>query len=326
MNKEGLISVIVPVYNQEKYLDKCINSILNQTYKDIEIIIINDGSTDTSGEICDNYALRYSNVKVFHQKNQGLSMARNNGLKKANGKYISFIDSDDHIDIDMYEVLIKFMIEYDLDIINCNFHDKSPEFNINGEFAILNKAEAVEKALKEIYITATNKLYKKDILSENPFIKGFYYEDVGSMYKIYTNINKLGIINKRLYTNTYNPKSISRDSFTLKHRNDYFIISKNMLEFAENTCPSAISVCKGRLIKSALSLLTVIYAKSTNIEEAKNNPLYKDVAEVVYNYRNDEDVKKYLNLKYKIFFNSFGKVPIIHFIMAKISSKSKKSY
>lgn len=103
--KDDLISVIVPVYNVEKYLHKCINSILNQTYKNLEIILIDDGSTDNSGKICDEYALKDNRIKVIHKENGGLSSARNAGLDICSGDYIGFVDSDDYIAEDMYEYL-----------------------------------------------------------------------------------------------------------------------------------------------------------------------------------------------------------------------------
>jgi glycosyltransferase involved in cell wall biosynthesis len=115
-----LLSVIVPVYNSEKYLTDCVNSIINQTYKKIELILVNDGSTDRSFEICKKFSENYSNVKVFSIENRGSAYARNYGLKKANGDYISFIDSDDWIDSTMFEKLASIVIDKKIDIVSCN--------------------------------------------------------------------------------------------------------------------------------------------------------------------------------------------------------------
>ena len=106
-----MISVIVPIYNVEKYLIKCIESIINQTYKDLEIILVDDGSTDSSGKICDEFATKDNRIKVIHKKNGGLSSARNIGLDICKGNYISFIDSDDYIELDMYEKMIKIIVK-----------------------------------------------------------------------------------------------------------------------------------------------------------------------------------------------------------------------
>jgi len=113
---QELISVIVPVYNVEKYLENCIDSILNQTYKNLEIILVDDGSTDKSSEICDNYSQQHSNIITIHKKNGGLSDARNKGIDAANGKYISFIDSDDTIDALFFETLYSLIKRYDCDM------------------------------------------------------------------------------------------------------------------------------------------------------------------------------------------------------------------
>ena len=121
MNKnEPLISIIVPVYNVEKYLSKCIDSIINQTYKNIEIILIDDGSTDSSGAICDKYALVDSRIHVLHIENSGVSNARNVGLNHATGDYIGFVDSDDYIEPNMYELLLEELIADDVDVVQCN--------------------------------------------------------------------------------------------------------------------------------------------------------------------------------------------------------------
>jgi len=116
------ISVIIPVYNAAKYLPKCIDSVLNQTYKNLEIILVDDGSTDESGKISDKYSYKDNRVIVIHKENGGTSDARNKGIKAATGKYIGFIDSDDYIETDMYEILLKTLYAYDADIVECAFY------------------------------------------------------------------------------------------------------------------------------------------------------------------------------------------------------------
>ena len=120
INIKGLISIIIPVYNVEIYLERCIESVINQTYRDLEIILIDDGSTDKSGEICDSYADTDRRIVVAHQENAGPSAARNRGLDIAKGEYIGFVDSDDYIDADMYQVMYNRAIESGCDIVECN--------------------------------------------------------------------------------------------------------------------------------------------------------------------------------------------------------------
>lgn len=128
-NISGLISVIVPVYKVEKYIDRCVGSLIGQTYKNIEIILIDDGSPDNSGKICDEYAKKDNRIKVIHKKNEGVSRARNEGLKIASGEYIAFVDSDDWIERNMYEEMIACAKEKDVDIVRCEqvleYADKS---------------------------------------------------------------------------------------------------------------------------------------------------------------------------------------------------------
>ena len=120
------ISIIVPIYNVEKYLDKCVSSILNQTFTDFELLLVDDGSPDRCGEMCDEYAKKDSRVKVIHRKNGGLSAARNSGIDAACGKYIGFIDSDDYIEENMYEHLYDVITKYDADIACGGIFDTYP--------------------------------------------------------------------------------------------------------------------------------------------------------------------------------------------------------
>ena len=119
--KKLKISVVVPVFNSEKYLEKCIDSIINQTYKNIEIILINDGSSDKSEEICNSYLKTYKNIKLINQSNSGVSVARNNGLKSSTGDYVLFVDSDDWLEKDMLEIMVKEIDNFDIDIVRCEY-------------------------------------------------------------------------------------------------------------------------------------------------------------------------------------------------------------
>ena len=121
MTPQPLISVIVPIYNVEKYLDNCVKSIVNQTYKNLEIILVDDGSPDSCPAICDNWAKIDSRINVIHQKNSGVSAARNIGIKSSLGDFITFVDGDDFIDSDMYETLVSAYLKNGADIVGCSF-------------------------------------------------------------------------------------------------------------------------------------------------------------------------------------------------------------
>ena len=128
-----MISIIVPVYNVESYLRKCLDSILAQTYRDLEILVVDDGSTDGSGAICDEYAGKDDRIKVFHTENKGLSCARNLGLDSANGDWIGFVDSDDWIELDMYEVLLRKAEKTGADVVECGVYEEHSDETIKRE-------------------------------------------------------------------------------------------------------------------------------------------------------------------------------------------------
>lgn len=181
-----LISIIVPVYKVEKYIENCIKSLINQTYKNLEIILIDDGSPDRSGEICDKYASLDNRIKVFHFENGGVSAARNKGVEYAKGDYIGFVDSDDWVDHDMYETLFRLINEYTADIAICGYREIYPdkvEEMSNKDIKVMNNLEALELNILndidyQICTAPWNKLYKKEIVKNIKFPEGKVYEDI----------------------------------------------------------------------------------------------------------------------------------------------------
>ena len=183
------ISVIVPVYNVEKYLDKCVRSLLNQKFAyNYEIILVNDGSTDSSGNIEDKYAMEHSMLKVLHKKNGGLSSARNYGLRYARGKYITFVDSDDYVSDDYLSALHSMAMKYDADIVLTQIclmtEDEAEKYHKEEiETELIDNKEAFWEVYiqKRVSWSACGKLIKKEILNKHKFPDG-YYEDSASMY------------------------------------------------------------------------------------------------------------------------------------------------
>ena len=166
------ISIIIPVYNSEKYLRKCFDSIMNQTFTDFEVIVINDGSKDHSGEICDHYAKVDSRFKVFHKTNGGVSIARNTGIEHASGEYITFIDSDDWVDEDYLQMMMSVAItDCDLVVsgIICNYTDrKFKTLKTNDAYFSSNDAHQLHSLIKSrLYYGPCNKLYKSNIIKQN---------------------------------------------------------------------------------------------------------------------------------------------------------------
>lgn len=201
-----MISVIVPIYNVEKYLSKCIESIIDQTYKDLEIILVDDGSTDSSGKICDEFASKDNRIKVIHKKNSGVSSARNQGLDKANGNYIAFVDSDDYIEKNMYEKMINIMNKYDVDIVSCNYNHVNgkiePFFSLDEDEYIDNKTDLIEKIFqyKNYDMILFNKLYKRYVWSNIRFPVGINLaEDLMMLYPTINLANKFYCMKEALY-------------------------------------------------------------------------------------------------------------------------------
>ena len=177
-----LISVIVPVYNIERYVERCLKSIIKQTYENVEIILVDDGSKDKSGEICDRYAEENKRIKVIHQKNQGLSAARNKGIEIATGKYIAFIDGDDYIHKQFIEILYRELIDKNADIVSCDF-ERVDENRTVEDGSILKydyltfTGEEAFKARWTIYVMAWNKLYRKELFDTCRYPVGKIHED-----------------------------------------------------------------------------------------------------------------------------------------------------
>ena len=191
--KEELISIVIPVYNVEKYLKKCLDSIINQTYKNLEIILVNDGSTDKSADICKEYAKNDKRIIYIEQENQGLSCARNTGINNIHGKYIAFVDSDDYININFIEKLYTILIETNSDIAVCNYS----KVNENSKIDINKKEEDVKRVfsgtskfyniyneLENVTVVAWNKLYKVDIFKNIRYPNGKVHEDEFVIYDI----------------------------------------------------------------------------------------------------------------------------------------------
>lgn len=203
--KNDLISIIIPVYKVEKYLEKCIESVLKQTYTNLQIILVDDGSPDNCGKICDEYAKKDSRIEVIHKANGGLSDARNVGISKAKGRYIGFVDSDDYIKEDMYEILLNLIKKYDADVSICNLYDV-----IDGNECIRNKENGIREysridILKEILLDkniqsyAWNKLYEKELFDEIKYPIGKKYEDIGTTFYLFEKCNKIVVTSEPEY-------------------------------------------------------------------------------------------------------------------------------
>lgn len=198
------VSVVVPVYNTEKYLQRCIQSILGQTYERLELILIDDGSTDSSGTLCDAAAQKDSRVKVLHKENEGAGEARNYGINMAEGDYICFVDSDDYIAHRYIEIMLKTAERYDCGLVQCNFlfggeqnYSFFKEENDEEKPLILNNREAFETRKTKIIICA--KLYKIELFQNIRYPKLSIHDDEFVTYKLIYNSSRVALLNQALY-------------------------------------------------------------------------------------------------------------------------------
>lgn len=223
------ISVIVPVYNCDKFLDTTINSIVNQTYKNLEIILVDDGSFDSSPLICDNWAEKDRRIKVIHKSNGGASSARNAGLDCATGDYIAFVDGDDYIDHDMYEIMLGHIVQYDADAAACGMvreNKNAPDEewgSADAEIEIADNTELLRKVGQAngiLPVSPCNKLFSKKAIGDIRFdIRFKYAEDVLFNYFAAKNISKMVIQNVARYHYVNNSDSVSHIAFDA-HRFD----------------------------------------------------------------------------------------------------------
>lgn len=223
------VSVIVPVYNVEKYIDKCLNSLVNQTLQDIEIIVVNDGSTDKSADIIKDYQSRYSNkIKYYEKENGGLSDARNYGMKYATGDFIAFLDSDDYVENTIYEKMYNKAIDENCDFVECDFIWKydNKEVKDTGEI-YKDKHEMLANAR----VVAWNKLIKKELIdiANIEFPKGMRYEDIEFFYKLIPHIKKFGFVKE--YMIYYVQRQNSIVNTQNERTKEIFVVLGNVIDY-----------------------------------------------------------------------------------------------
>lgn len=263
---QELISVIVPVYNIEKYVDRCVESIVNQTYKNLEIILVDDGSSDRSACICDQWKERDTRIKVIHKRNGGLSDARNRGIKSAKGNYYSFVDGDDMLDSQMIEKLYNALISANADVSMCRMEKieqfkryATREFLDNNISKIeLDGVEAIRLLLREkIDCSACLKLYKKEMFSNLEFPYGKTNEDFALMYKLFYKTQKIIYISDILYYYYFRENSITSSSFSEKQF-DKIDNCIEMLEYIKFNLPEIKNEAYYYLQKQSLYLLKTL--------------------------------------------------------------------
>ncbi len=244
MNNTPLISILVAVYNVEKYIIECIDSIVSQTYKNIEIILVDDGSQDSSGKICDKFAEKDNRIKVIHTPNGGLSSARNYGIENAKGDFLIFVDGDDYISVEMTEKFYLSIIENNADIViggrltTFESNKKNESIIFYQESGVINKNTIIKDLLDDSFSSHTwGKMYKASLWNNTRFTLGRVYgEDIASMHWIYHKASIISSVPESLYFYRVNDNSLSTTYRPFKWMSAYLAF-KERLEFAKEYYP-----------------------------------------------------------------------------------------
>ena len=288
-----LISLVVPVYNVEKYLDKCMDSVLAQTYDNFEVILVDDGSTDNSGKMCDEYAERDSRVTVYHKPNGGLSDARNFGVEHCNADLVSFVDSDDYITCDYLQYLYSLRTEYNGEIVYAQKRLVTEKTDVKkileSEKKVVVKKLTIGDALCDICLNAASacaRLYNKDILLKHPFPVGKLYEDLATTYKLVAECRSIVCSTKIIYFYLSRSGSI-RYSKMDENQFHIFASAEEVYGFVKKYYPEVVPAAEVKIAAAAVQLLTT----TSIFKEEKNSKNYF--------YRIQKYVKQHISSVYR---------------------------
>lgn len=306
------ISVIIPVYNVEKELVRCIKSIINQTYANIEIILVNDGSTDKSLKICEHYSKLDNRIRLITQKNQGLSAARNTGLKFSKGKYVMFVDSDDYVSEYFCEKAYNLISKYDSDIAFFDYnlvlngykkHESQPLEN--GK---INKEAALLISFSDSH--AWNKIYKAELFEDITYPVGYYYEDTLTTYKLIAKSSKFSYENCATYYYVIRNGSITASGTSTKLVRDSFIADSKRNSYINSNYPKIKKSFNKSLINSSMHYLVLGDNDTKLLDKAKQ-------------YLDSESLKNYITVKQKIFIGLYRVAPRLFSRIMKWKYKEK---
>lgn len=321
------ISVVIPVYNVEKYLKECLDSVLKQTYRNLEIILVDDGSKDNSGNICDEYAKKDNRIKVIHKKNGGLSDARNAGINIAKGEYITFLDSDDYIEEDMYEFLVKNIEKANADISICQnyyvYKNSKETTHTPNVYLEMNSVEALKyvNMLGYYTVSACDKLYKRKIFENIRFPVGKINEDWYVICEVFDKANKIVYNSEPKYNYRKRKGSITDDK---KINLGMMDASKQCLEFVKQKypeCMETVQMAKQMYIYASINTYNTIKQKSSQAKELRKQTRkeikkqYKEIK--LQDYNSQSRIK---NMQVKLFVHSL----IIYNILYKLYESTKK--
>ena len=265
-----MVSIIVPIYKVEKYLDECVQSIIKQSYRNLEIILVDDGSPDNCPSMCDEYAEQDSRIVVVHKENGGLSSARNAGIDIARGEYLLFVDSDDYISPIMVETLLDAITETNAKIAVSRISEDAEKLCLDcgQKTEVLRPDQVMKYILTEQVITtsASGKLYRKELFEGIRYPNGKIYEDLGTTYKLIDRCEKVAFMDSSFYYYRSNPESITQASFSTKQL-DYYDIADELREYISSAYPVFIDLVDNHRVRISISFMRKISISGFNDQQ-----------------------------------------------------------
>lgn len=295
--KSAKVSVIVPIYKVEPYIRKCIESIISQTYKELEIILVDDGSPDSCGAICEEYAQRDPRIRVIHQENKGLAGARNAGLHVADGDYIGWVDADDWIEPDMYEYLVEGLQHYDADIAVCGHmeHGRDGETHCGWEKTeVMDTEEALECLLKNCTLQnyVWDKLWRRELFERISFPEGRTFEDIAVLHRLFIKARRVVCLPEEKYNYLLRAGSIVSDR-RLGNRINHYIAAKNRHDELAGSWPQFEELMGAQCAASAIGIWCC-YLSNPKAEREKYRTKMNDISRFSKQYQ--EAAKRYISL------------------------------
>ncbi len=324
-----LVSLIIPVYKVEKYLNKCVESVVNQTYKNLEIILVDDGSPDNCPNMCEAWAKKDSRIKVIHRKNGGLSAARNSGIEVAKGEYFCFVDSDDYVAKDYVKSLYESLKSNNADMAICEVTEVNEKYNViddkktrerltNCVKTGLELLDLILPAKTYAYVVAWNKLYKRELFNNLRYAEGKIHEDEFIIHRLFARCNRVAIIDKPLYYYLKRGDSIIGIGFNIKRI--------NALEAFEDRISLCKEIHQPKLAIKALYMLLTTVAYYTELMTRSTN--IDSNTKLKYKYKFKKLYKKYLieilksdvfSFKQKLSVSLYGISPALYKCYIKIA-------
>lgn len=320
-NKKDLISVIIPIYNVEQYLERCIKSVIEQSYNNLEIILVDDGSKDNCGKICDDYSNKDSRIKVIHKENGGLSEARNVAIDSCKGKYISFIDSDDFVHKDYILNMYTDLCKANADIATCSYQSFYEESDICDniifeERQVYNNEQALKLMLYQIGTTtsACGKIYDKKLFEKVRYPVGEICEDLATTYKLFMKAKTITFSTNKLYYYLQRRESIINSKFSIK-RMKALEFAKTMVDDIVSEMSNIEKAAKNRLFMEAIFIIIKIPRKEYKEEQRKLLNVIKQNRRIVLRDKNSKKGYRVIAL-----LSYFGITPVkfIFYIKSKV--------